>query len=381
MSFDCIVVGAGLAGLSAVRELEKSGRSVLLLEASDSVGGRVRSDYIDGFICDRGFQVINPKYPEVAKSGVLKDLDFKYISGQIRLADYQRKVGYSLSTFSSQFGSVGEKLKLLRFVSNPKVSNLRSFGDYTTSFPTLYERVLKPFLTGVFLSDPKNIAGDVAQEILRSFVKSLPGIPAGGVGQFSQRLAASVKNLKLNERVEMITKGKVVTTAGQYNAKYIVVATDPTTAAQLVTGSALPKMFESTTAYFATSDLPMDGKNLVISSNSKLVNSIVISQVSAKYAPVGQHLISATSLSPITESVFRKELASIWQMNTQQWQYVANYEIKQSLPAHLPGQSKSRNLQLAEGVYVAGDHMATPSQQGAMKSGYLAARAINQLMR
>ena len=381
MSFDCIVVGAGLAGLSAVRELEKSGRSVLLLEASDSVGGRVRSDYIDGFICDRGFQVINPKYPEVAKSGVLKDLDFKYISGQIRLADYQRKVGYSLATFSSQFGSVGEKLKLLRFVANPKVSNLRSFGDYTNSFPMLYERVLKPFLTGVFLSDPKNIAGDVAQEILRSFVKSLPGIPAGGVGQFSQRLAASVKNLKLNERVEMITKGKVVTTAGQYNAKYIVVATDPTTAAQLVTGSALPKMFESTTAYFATSDLPMDGKNLVISSNSKLVNSIVISQVSAKYAPVGQHLISATSLSPITESVFRKELASIWQMNTQQWQYVANYEIKQSLPAHLPGQSKSRNLQLAEGVYVAGDHMATPSQQGAMKSGYLAARAINQLMR
>jgi len=381
MSFDCIVVGAGLAGLSAVRELEKSGRSVLLLEASDSVGGRVRSDYIDGFICDRGFQVINPKYPEVAKSGVLKNLDFKYISGQIRLGDYQRKVGYSLATFSSQFGSVGEKLNLLSFVANPKVSNLRSFGDYTTSFPTLYERVLKPFLTGVFLSDPKNIAGDVAQEILRSFVKSLPGIPAGGVGQFSQRLAASVKNLKLNERVEMITKGKVVTTAGQYNAKYIVVATDPTTAAQLVTGSALPKMFESTTAYFATSDLPMDGKNLVISSNSKLLNSIVISQVSAKYAPVGQHLISATSLSPITESVFRKELASIWQMNTQQWQYVANYEIKQSLPAHLPGQSKSRNLQSAEGVYVAGDHIATPSQQGAMKSGYLAARAINQLMR
>ena len=155
MSFDCIVVGAGLAGLSAVRELEKSGRSVLLLEASDSVGGRVRSDYIDGFICDRGFQVINPQYPEVAKSGVLKGLDFKYISGQIRLADYQRKVGYSLATFSSQFGSVGEKLNLLSFVANSKVSNLRSFGDYTNSFPMLYERVLKPFLTGVFLSDPK----------------------------------------------------------------------------------------------------------------------------------------------------------------------------------------------------------------------------------
>jgi len=73
MDFDCIVIGAGLSGLTATRTLERAGKSVLLIESSDEVGGRVRSDHIDGYIFDRGFQVINPKYRQVEKSGVIKD--------------------------------------------------------------------------------------------------------------------------------------------------------------------------------------------------------------------------------------------------------------------------------------------------------------------
>ena len=380
MNFDCIVVGAGLAGLTAARAVQQAGNSVLLLEASDQVGGRVRSDVIDGFICDRGFQVINPKYPQVVKSNVIKELDFKYISGKIRLADEQIKVGYSLSTFSPKLGSINQKLRFLKFVASPKVKNEKSFGHYATEFPDLYQKVLKPFLSGVFLTDPQEIASDVAQEILRSFVKSLPGVPAAGVGEFSRALAKPIQNLKLNESVQSVSNGQVTTNQGAYRGRYVIVATDPTTAAQLLSGVHLPKMLSSTTAYFATDQLPIDSKNLVISNNSKLVNSIVISQVSKKYAPIGQHLVSATSLSPITESVFRKELAEIWQMNTHSWEYVARYEIKQSLPAHLPGVSKTKIAKFSDQIYLAGDHMAVPSQQGAMQSGFLAARAINQLI-
>jgi protoporphyrinogen oxidase len=380
MNFDCIVVGAGLAGITAARTIQQAGNSVLLLEASDRVGGRVRSDVIDGFICDRGFQVINPKYPQVVKSKVIKELDFKYISGKIRLADEQIKVGYSLSTFSPKLGSINQKLRFLKFVASPKVENEKSFGHYTTEFPDLYQKVLKPFLSGVFLTDPQEIAADVAQEILRSFVKSLPGVPAAGVGEFSRALAKPIQNLNLNESVQSVSNGQVTTNQGTYRGRYVIVATDPTTAAQLLSGVQLPKMFSSTTAYFATDQLPSDSKNLVVSSKSKLVNSIVISQVSSKYAPIGQHLVSATSLSPITESVFRKELAEIWQMNTHSWEYVARYEIKQSLPAHLPGVRKTKSAKFSDQIYLAGDHMAVPSQQGAMQSGFLAARAINQLI-
>jgi len=380
MNFDCIVVGAGLAGITAARAVQQAGNSVLLLEASDQVGGRVRSDVIDGFICDRGFQVINPKYPQVVKSNVIKELDFKYISGKIRLADEQIKVGYSLSTFSPKLGSINQKLRFLKFVASPKVKNEKSFGHYATEFPDLYQRVLKPFLSGVFLTDPQEIAADVSQEILRSFVKSLPGVPAAGVGEFSRALAKPIQNLKLNESVQSVSNGQVTTNQDTYRARYVIVATDPTTAAQLLSGVQLPKMLSSTTAYFATDQLPIDSKNLVVSSKSKLVNSIVISQVSKKYAPAGQHLVSATSLSPITESVFRKELAEIWQMSTHSWEYVARYEIKQSLPAHLPGVRKTKSAKFSDQIYLAGDHMAVPSQQGAMQSGFLAARAINQLI-
>ena len=380
MNFDCIVVGAGLAGITAARAVQQAGNSVLLLEASDQVGGRVRSDVIDGFICDRGFQVINPKYPQVVKSNVIKELDFKYISGKIRLADEQIKVGYSLSTFSPKLGSINQKLRFLKFVASPKVKNEKSFGHYATEFPDLYQKVLKPFLSGVFLTDPQEIAADVAQEILRSFVKSLPGVPAAGVGEFSRALAKPIQNLKLNESVQSVSNGQVTTNQGTYRGRYVIVATDPTTAAQLLSGVQLPKMLSSTTAYFATDQLPIDSKNLVVSSKSKLVNSIVISQVSSKYAPIGQHLVSATSLSPITESVFRKELAEIWQMSTHSWEYVARYEIKQSLPAHPPGVRKTKSAKFSDQIYLAGDHMAVPSQQGAMQSGFLAARAINQLI-
>jgi monoamine oxidase len=55
---DVVVVGAGLAGLSCAKQLSGMGRRVILLEASDRVGGRVRTDVVDGLNLDHGFQVL-----------------------------------------------------------------------------------------------------------------------------------------------------------------------------------------------------------------------------------------------------------------------------------------------------------------------------------
>ena len=380
MDFDCIVIGAGLSGLTASRQLEKHGKSVLLLEATNQVGGRVKSDVVDGYICDRGFQVINPKYPQVAKSGVINQLDFKKISSKIRINELNLNIGYSLGSLSNRIGSVSEKLRFLNFVFSKKVSNSKEFGIYVSRFSNLYQDVLEPFLSGVVLSDPQQLAADVVQEILQSFVKSLPGVPALGVGEFPKALAKPIKNIAYSEKVERITGNCVWTSKRSYKARFIVVATDSISAAKLVTNLRAPGMLTSTTTYYSTDEQLTNPKNLVVSKHSKLVNSIVISEVSKKYAPIGKHLISATSLTNITEKEFQIELEKLWHTNTNSWESVARYEIQHSLPLHLPGKKKVSQLQINDWLFVIGDHMAIPSQQGAMQTGELVANKINQLM-
>ena len=67
MDADVVVVGAGLAGLRCARALTDAGRHVVVLEAAGHVGGRVTSEDVDGYVVDRGFQLLNPAYPAVKR--------------------------------------------------------------------------------------------------------------------------------------------------------------------------------------------------------------------------------------------------------------------------------------------------------------------------
>jgi hypothetical protein len=380
MNFDCIVIGAGLAGITAARDLESTGKSVLLIEASDDVGGRLRSDRLDGFILDRGFQVINPKYPQVRRSKLIKELDFKFISGKIHLADLDLMVGYAPGSMSRQIGSTTEKIKFLNFLALSKPSNSQPFGDYVAAFPNLYVKVLKPFLSGVFLTDPTLIAADVVQEIIRSLVKSLPGVPANGVGEFSKALAKPLKNVHFNEKVIKIDQESVITDKGKYEARFIMIATDGQSANNLMGVNKECKMSASYTFYFAVDKQTELMSSLQISTQAKVVNTIAISKVSQNYAPKDKNLISVTSLLPLTQEAFRQEVSELWRIPAQKFEYIHHYAITQSLPFHGPGKSLKENLFVKDGLFVVGDHMSAPSQEGAMRTGAAVALKINQLM-
>jgi hypothetical protein len=274
-------------------------------------------------------------------------------------------------------GTIPEKLSLLRFLAtNPKEN--QSVDDALKSSGSVYARALRPFLRGVFLTDPKNVDARYGQSIIKSFITGSPGIPRKGVAELSKALALRVNSVTYGVRADSL-EGKVVqTSAGEFTAPTIVIATDATTATQLLGLPEVPRMAGCITWYHAVTNNPSGNGRLIVDGQNRgpIINSIVISDISSSYAPFGQHLVSTTTDLGATESDVRRHLAIMWGMSTHDWQLIAKYEIPAALPIQSVGRALTQTVKVSENVYVVGDHRAVPSQQGALFSGRLAAELI-----
>ncbi len=380
-----VVIGAGLAGLSAALTLQDAGAEVTVLDSSDRPGGRVASDLIDGFILDRGFQLLNLNYPEVKRWGINQELDFRQAPRSVRVSfdsDYV-SLGDPRSdffpVFSTKTGSLPSKLSFIKYLlSKPLQTESVEAHLLRCGTTDLYQKVLKPFLQGVFLADPARVSAVVGREIIGSFISGRSGIPADGVGALPLVLAKRVKNLHLNTRVEAIRDKTVITNNGEFQTKKIILATDLTTAGQLLGSDQVNPLLSSITWYHATDKAPTETTQLVLDSQHRgpAVNSIVISNLSSKYAPKGQSLISSTTISHASESEVRRHLALMWGTNTGDWRFLAKYEIHSALPLFAPGADRANSLRVSENVYRAGDYLTAPSQNGALLSGRLAAEEL-----
>ena len=380
---EVLIVGAGLAGLNAALNLEAAGVDVRVIESSDRAGGRVASDVIDGFICDRGFQLINAQYPALQELNVLNELNFIEAPRviEVSLGDRRHVIGdprqVPWTALNRATGTIPEKIALLRFiVGRTKPGN--SIGLALRSTGTCYERVLRPFLQGVFLTDPDNVDATYGHSIIKSFVNGRPGVPRNGVGELSKALAHRVSNIVYNTRVDGIEKTSVHTNNGTYTANKILIATDATTATQLLDLTEVPRMAGCITWYHAVSENPSGNGRLVVDGQRRgpIINSVVMSDVSSSYAPANQHLVSTTTDLNVTESDVRRHLAILWGVDTYAWQFIAKYEIPAALPIHNVGRALSQSMRINDHHFVAGDHRTVPSQQGALFSGRLAAQLI-----
>ena len=376
-----IVVGAGLAGLSCARVLQDEKFEVVVLEKSDRVGGRVKTDVIDGFRFDHGFQVLNPAYSEIRRLDILRELNLCNLPKGFEieldgktylLGDPRESLSFLKGDVSSSTGSLFEKLAFMSFVARrPKDVEFQRSMQSSGKF---YREVMKGFLDGVFLTDSDRVSSLTAHELLRWFVKGKPGVPAFGMGELPSALAKGLE-IRLNCEVRAFKDGVVSTDAGEMKADFIVLAADPTTTHALAETPTVT-MSPSWTWYHSVPQGAATSPYLKVLKHDPFVNSVAISNIAPRYAPENVTLISSTTLQNISEEQARRSIARSWDISESDIRYLRRYEITESLPFHGPHKPLESPQQLSERVFLAGDSYAIPAQQGALRSGRLAAERL-----
>ncbi|MFB7957247.1 NAD(P)/FAD-dependent oxidoreductase [Streptomyces sp. NPDC056045] len=399
---DVVVVGAGLSGLVCALDLCRAGWRVVLLEASEGVGGRMRTDRRDGFLLDRGFQVLNTSYPQVKRRMDLRSLRLRPFTagviahtsrGPVRLADPTREPSAAGALLTGRVVSSRDLAALATLTVRDAVlpaSTVRRREDGSTSAAlaragvsdAAVADILRPFLSGVFLEDRLETSARFFHLVWRSMVRGTLCLPAQGIGAVPAQLADGLPDgvLRFGTSVAEVTDtGVLLEDGSEVPARTVVVATDPATAARLLPDLTVPDTRTVTTYYHATGRTPMAEPTLMVDSTGAILNTCVLSEVAPTYAPRGTALISTSVLGtdlPGRAQAVLCRLAELYGTDTSGWQQVAARTVEGALPAMLPPWPLSRTTRLRPGRYVCGDHRATGSVQGAMASGARAAREV-----
>ena len=407
--FDVVVIGAGLSGLAAARQVQQSGLSVVVLESSDAVGGRVRTDNVDGFLLDRGFQVLLTAYPELATQVDMDALDLQAFDpgalvwmqsknggpgkGHV-VSDPFRKPSTLFATTFAPIGSVIDKLRivvlrlrvlrgaapnLLRNIDMSTLDALRSAGFSHRMIKTFFT----PLFGGVQLDPQLATSRRMFDIIFRSLSEGQSVLPARGMQALPEQLASRLAHdtVRLNVPVASLDGTTVVLSTGErITSRAVVVATEGPTASKLLD---LPPVQSRTAGcvYFSADSPPNDKKYVILDGSGKgpVLNVALISNIAPSYAPPGKHLIAAALPGVITgdlEQLARKQLREWWGPQVDGWKHLRTYAISHGGPVQSAPFSPKQRVSLGNGRFVCGDHRDTGSIQGALYSGRRCGEAV-----
>ncbi|MFJ8199329.1 NAD(P)/FAD-dependent oxidoreductase [Streptomyces sp. NPDC096152] len=399
---DVLVIGAGVAGLACARDLLAGGLDVRVLEASDGVGGRMRSDRVDGFVVDRGFQVFNTSYPQVRRRLTLRDLRLRPFTpgvlihtdrGRLRFTDPTRRPGTLPGLLPGRLAGPRDLLALgvlsgrdllgpVEWVKRSEDRTTRTALAAAGFSDAFVERFFRPFLSGVFLEDELETSSRFFHLVWRSMLRGTLCLPAEGIGAVPRALAGALPAdlVQLETAVERLTDDGAETAAGaRVPARAVVVATGPGPADALLPGLDLPPYRVVTTYYHVAPRSPLGEPTLLVDERRRVLNTCVLSDVVPEYAPAGSALVATSVLGPDAEGrerTVRAALSDLYGTGAGEWELLTVRTITDALPAMPPPQPLLRTSRTGPGRYVCGDHRATGSVQGALASGARAAREV-----
>lgn len=411
--YQVIIVGAGLAGLACGLHLQKQSIPFIILESSDAPGGRIRTDEVDGFLLDRGFQILLTEYPEAKKVFDYDKLNLKRFSpGALvrlgkkfhRVSDPFREPDKAIETLFAPIGTLGDKMNIARIrltLLGQPIEKILTATEYTTMellklqgfSQSIIDKFFRPFFGGIFLESKLDTSSRKFEFFFRTFSDGDNVVPEKGMQELPKQLAEKIglANIRLNTKVASVANQSVTTEDGEiYNAPYVVVATDRRAMGKILYDTDLKEDERSVTClYFACDSAPIKEPILVLNGEKTgpINNLCVPSNISPAYAPSGQALVSVTVLGTrkdhnALEKAVRSQLEDWFGSDVKGWRRLRTYRIDNALPKQDPPTSFVENKnEVRPGIYVCGDHMNTGSINGALVSGrevaeMIAARAL-----
>jgi phytoene dehydrogenase-like protein len=399
-----VIVGAGISGLACAAALVAAGRRPVVLEASDGVGGRLRTDLVQGFRLDRGFAVLFEAYPEARAQLDLQALDLRpfepgadvYLGGgrMVTLADPLRAPRSVLESVRSGIWRPRDLPALVRWrrrarprleATEHEMTADRRLRDLGLSEP-LRERFMRPLFAGEFFDHDLRLSSLLLDQAFLMMARGATSLPSEGMGAIAEQLAGRIPGgVRLGARVQRVFDGGVELAGGEpIAARAVVVATEPPEAARL-TGADLPREPRSTTAlWFAAGRAPAGSRIVLDGTGEGPVTTVAaISEVAPSYAPQGSHLVCATCVGlphegddSGLERVARAQLRDWFGADVDGWRLLRLDRIPWAQHAQPPGTPAQRPVRVGPGILVAGDGVENASIDGALRAGRRAAEAI-----
>ncbi|GAB5553671.1 MAG: NAD(P)/FAD-dependent oxidoreductase [Saprospiraceae bacterium] len=403
-----VIIGAGVAGLVAAIHAEKTGKSIHLIEATDRPGGRVKTDEIDGFRLDHGFQVLLTAYHEAQRYLDFSTLQLKKFNNgalifqgdkSYQIGDPLRDPSQLLNMAFSSVGTLKDKWLIFKLTQSLKKQDrskvfkaqdqttLAYLQDYGFS-EQMINRFFRPFFGGIFLENDLNTSASMFRFVFKLFSEGSAAIPNLGIEAIVDQLKAQLSNttFHFNQKVDKI-EGKSLQLQDGTSMDFdkVIIACPP--------GDILPNLQGSELAwtstcnlYFTTEKSILNSKSiaLVTDPNSPINNFCVLTDVSDAYTSSGKSLVSVTlkkypktSMDLSFYQSIAKELASLTNYPGD-ITFLKRYDIPQALPVidDLEYSLPNTQFTLTDDIYLAGDYLLNASLDAAMRTGRLAAEAM-----